>query len=171
MLRSGGAGALVGTLTFMAFFDTPLATLLGLVVGVLSGLVAAEVGAWLRQRLASPVPEIIALGLAVLALSPLWLGFCVLAYQIGIRSPADQRQVREDGNRIVEALHEYKRYKGHYPSSLTGLVPEYLDYLPTQPNGEPFRYKAGEEGFSLVFGVGWLRCHYDNHLEVVTCID
>ncbi len=85
--------------------------------------------------------------------------------------PADRRQVRKDGNRIVEALHEYKQYEGRYPSSLTDLAPEYLNDLPTQPNGEPFRYKAGEEDFNLVFGVGWLRCHYDNHLEIVTCID
>jgi len=39
-------------------------------------------------------------------------------------------QSKDDGNRIISALDEYKKEKGHYPKSLTDLKPDILKSIP-----------------------------------------
>ncbi len=53
-----------------------------------------------------------------------------------------QKQVRSSMKRIADALTRYKGKKGEYPTSLQGLVPEYLDQVPETPWGHPFFYRA-----------------------------
>ena len=169
--RSSAAGVVIGALIFAGLFRTPFAIAIGAGVGALGGLIALVVGTWLRHRLGSPKSKIIAIGLVILALSPFLYGLGISVYRLEIQGPRQRAQSREDGKRIVEALHKYERQNGRYPNSLEDLAPELLDSVPTLPNGEAFQYDVGEESFSLVFNVGRMGCHYDNRLRVVTCSD
>lgn len=59
------------------------------------------------------------------------------------------------GNQIVQALQNYRAQYSTYPPELAGLVPEFLQRLPTPTAGlESWEYETLREGgdFSLCFG-------------------
>jgi hypothetical protein len=52
-----------------------------------------------------------------------------------------QKELMDVMRRVANALTRYKGNQGEYPSTLTALVPEYLDKLPETPWGHPFLYR------------------------------
>jgi hypothetical protein len=58
------------------------------------------------------------------------------------RDMADrQKQMRSAMRRITDALIRYKGKKGEYPTTLSDLLPEYLDQVPETPWSHPFLYR------------------------------
>lgn len=52
-----------------------------------------------------------------------------------------QKELMEDMRRVANALTRYKGNEKEYPSSLTALVPDYLEKVPETPWGHPFLYR------------------------------
>jgi len=64
-------------------------------------------------------------------------------------------QVVFEALRIRVALERFKLAKGAYPRDLAGLVPQYLDKLPTDPfSGRPYGYRLEVDGNFLLWSVG-----------------
>ena len=63
--------------------------------------------------------------------------------------PAQRSQVRADGDRLVLALESFRERTGHYPDALDELVPNEIDHVPTQPDGNPFWYAASGAGYTI----------------------
>ncbi len=62
------------------------------------------------------------------------------------------------GDRVVQALEEFRAAEGVYPKKLQKLVPNHLDALPqpfpTLIPSEPFSYYGHADSFSLSFPIG-----------------
>jgi hypothetical protein len=65
--------------------------------------------------------------------------------------PAQRSQVRADGNRLVLALESFHERTGHYPGTLDELVPNEIDRVPTQPDGNPFWYAVGNVDYTIEY--------------------
>ena len=52
-----------------------------------------------------------------------------------------QRELMDVMRRVANALTRYKGNQGEYPSTLSALVPEYLEKVPETPWGHPFLYR------------------------------
>ncbi len=70
-----------------------------------------------------------------------------------VRIPNDQKQIHADAHKIVGALKQFKQRSGHYPEELTELVPQYLEAIPTHPQGWTYRYDGKNDEFLLQFAV------------------
>jgi hypothetical protein len=58
--------------------------------------------------------------------------------------------------RIACALERYRLANGIYPSSLGGLVPSCIDFVPRDViNGEAYHYSLRSDGTFLLYSVGW----------------
>jgi hypothetical protein len=102
------------------------------------------------------------LGCAILALLliPCCLWGASFAYREAYRIPAEQRQVLEQADRIVDAIEQFHSNNGRYPESLSELVPSYLNVLPEHPTGWSYNYTRSGEECSLSFAMptgfpGW----------------
>jgi hypothetical protein len=72
---------------------------------------------------------------------------------------ADIKAVNKaNGKIIIDAVYEYKKDHGSFPTDLAVMVPDYLPKIPTTLGSEDFFYKTNSiEGFLLGFNV---RLHY-----------
>jgi len=67
-----------------------------------------------------------------------------------------QSQVHLDAARVACALERRRLAGQESPESLRALVPEFLEGVPTDViDGAPLRYRPGEDGAYLLYGVGW----------------
>jgi len=59
----------------------------------------------------------------------------------------------ETGDKIVQAINEFEKDKGHLPSELSQIVPKYLPQIPQTTSGGEFRYwlLKLDGGFTLCF--------------------
>jgi hypothetical protein len=102
----------------------------------LSGLSAAiglgAVANFLASRPEDPSPAVRSLGSAALV-----------------------EQTMREGDRIIRAIESYRADKGHPPSSLLALVPDYLPSIDPPAAGSPaWQYESrGIEDWTLAFGV------------------
>lgn len=86
------------------------------------------------------------------------LGGCEKTPSSGRDRPLSRDTILESqgiGDRIVDALEQYHQTHGKYPSELSELVPEFLDYLESPTGGEPewfYSQIADGEHFTLAFG-------------------
>jgi hypothetical protein len=58
--------------------------------------------------------------------------------------------VRADGDRLVLALESFHERTGHYPDTLDELVPNEIDRVPTQPDGNPFWYTVDSKDYTIL---------------------
>ncbi len=94
---------------------------------------------------------------------PAWL--IVLAFLLGASQPCSLLGPQEapgEGAKaergyaacapILAALAEFREANGNYPDSLTALVPDYLNSIPSQVNDQPITYSKTAASFTLTFG-------------------
>ena len=69
----------------------------------------------------------------------------------------------ETGDKIVQAINEFEKDKGHLPSELSQIVPKYLPQIPQTTSGGKFFYHLSdlEGGFTL--------CFSDSHINRGCC--
>ncbi|CAG0934495.1 hypothetical protein TFLX_03517 [Thermoflexales bacterium] len=70
-----------------------------------------------------------------------------------VRTPNEQRQIRADADKIIDALTQFKQSHGHYPEQLAELVPQYLETIPIHPLSWSYRYGVKNGVFFLNFDV------------------
>jgi hypothetical protein len=57
---------------------------------------------------------------------------------------------------VVCALERYRMARGHFPETLDGLAPEFLEKMPHDIiNGEPLKYRLTGPGKFILYSVGW----------------
>ena len=99
------------------------------------------------------------------AIIVLWL---VTSWAVaGVISESTYERSIEMGNELVAAVEEFRVDNSVYPESLSALIPEYLDSLPTAQVGlfvdVPYWYNADDSTFWIVFlRPAWMLCTYDS---------
>lgn len=93
---------------------------------------------------------------ASLALAPsmkMSLTLLLLAISCSGGCTSDRAKIDETkkrGNQIIQALERFRADQGHYPTSLTDLVPKYIHTLPSATWGtRTWKYAADANGFTL----------------------
>lgn len=79
---------------------------------------------------------------------------------------------KELGNKIVQALNEYKQVQGHFPENLEMLEPDYLSEIPKTIEDDDFTYILldGEQPFFLSFRIGGQpTCSYIHQVRIWDC--
>ena len=124
----------------------------------LAGLIATAIGSLVflkRKRKSSDYAkwDMRIGGLVLLFLiSPACM--CVGNYiYTSVRIPNDQKQIHADARKIVDALKQFKQRTGHYPEELAELVPQYLEAIPSHPQGWIYRHNSQDDEFLLQFAV------------------
>jgi len=62
----------------------------------------------------------------------------------------------ERGNLLIVAIETYHSAEGHYPSTLSILVPDYISAIPLTVTEQPFMYRLFDDSSPLAQEVYWL---------------
>ncbi len=62
----------------------------------------------------------------------------------------------ERGNRLIVAIEAYRSAEGHYPSTLSVLVPDYISAIPLTVTEQTFMYRLFDDSSPLAQEVYWL---------------
>jgi hypothetical protein len=85
----------------------------------------------------------------------------------GVINESTYERSIEKGSELVAAIEEFRVDNSVYPESLSALIPEYLDSVPSAQAGifvdSPFGYYASDSTFRIVFPrPAWMLCTYDS---------
>lgn len=75
--------------------------------------------------------------------------FVACAFSIPCSDDACQRS--ENGRILTQAIDRFRDRTGHYPKSLSELIPIELDNLPTEPEGTNYGYWLATDGYSVSY--------------------
>ncbi|HTP09527.1 MAG TPA: hypothetical protein VMP08_14830 [Anaerolineae bacterium] len=89
----------------------------------------------------------------VFLISPACVCVSNYVYANQVLIPNEQKQIRSDVDKIIDALTQFKQNHGYYPEQLADLVPQYLEAIPTHPLGWSHRYAVKNGVFFLNFDV------------------
>lgn len=88
-------------------------------------------------------------------------------FRIGDWSDQRLSDSRAIGDKIIEAIGQYRRINGRYPVTLEALIPSYLTYIePPTAGDQQWRYELFDNGgsFILSFAIhsGYPKCYYSS---------
>jgi LPXTG-motif cell wall-anchored protein len=123
----------------------------------LAGLIAIVIGSLVFLKRKRKMPDYakwdarIGCLMILFLISPacMWVGNYIYTSKVSI--PNEQRQIRADADKIIRALTRFKQSHNYYPEQLTELVPQYLEAIPTDPQGRSYRYSSKNDDFLLQF--------------------
>ncbi|MBI5091377.1 MAG: hypothetical protein HZB26_02925 [Candidatus Hydrogenedentes bacterium] len=82
--------------------------------------------------------------------SDMWVSFLILPTYISLFSDQDRYTARTTLEQAALAVERYRLKRGRAPSSLSELVPEFLDAVPTDPfTMKPLSYEVHGQGYTL----------------------